>query len=46
MRELNKFDQCVVDVTLEALEVSDGRSSILIDQIIGSYPFQHRYCKK
>lgn len=45
-RNLNKFDQCVVRETLEALKKNGDRASILIEQIVLSYPFQHRYYKK
>jgi hypothetical protein len=45
-RALNKFDQCVVDDSLKALKAADYRSSALIETIVLSYPFQHRYAKK
>lgn len=45
-RALNKFDQCVVDDALKALKAADYRSSALIETIVLSYPFQHRYAKK
>jgi hypothetical protein len=45
-RDLNKFDQCVVRETLETLQENGDRASILIEQIVLSYPFQHRYYKK
>jgi hypothetical protein len=45
-RELNKFDQCVVDRTLEALKTNDYRASILIEQIATSFPFRHRFYPK
>jgi mono/diheme cytochrome c family protein len=45
-RGLNKLDQCVVRETLEALKKNDNRASVLIEQIVLSYPFQHRYYKK
>lgn len=45
-RALNKFDQCVVDDSLKALKASGHRSSALIETIVLSYPFQHRYAKK
>ena len=44
-RELNKFDQCVVDDCLEALEQSGHRSSAIIETIVTSFPFRHRYFK-
>jgi hypothetical protein len=45
-RALNKFDECVVNETLQALKAGDYRSSLLIEQVVQSFPFQHRYCKK
>lgn len=45
-RELNQFDRCVVDDTMKALEREGYRASVLIDGIVQSYPFQHRYAKK
>ena len=45
-RALNKFDQCVVDDGLKALKADGHRSSALIETIVLSYPFQHRYAKR
>ena len=45
-RELNRFDDCVIDRTMEALQNSDYRSSVLIEQIATSFPFQHRFYPK
>jgi hypothetical protein len=45
-RELNRFDECIVRKTLEALRENDYRSSVLFEQIVLSYPFRHRYIKK
>ncbi len=45
-RELNRFDQCVVDDAMKALAANDFRAHILVEQIVLSYPFQHRYAKK
>lgn len=42
-RELNKFDDCVIDDAVEALQSNDSRASALIDVIVTSYPFQHRF---
>jgi len=42
-RELNEFDQCVIDRCVERLGQNDHRSSIVIQSIVTSYPFQHRY---
>ncbi|MBI4658694.1 MAG: DUF1592 domain-containing protein [Verrucomicrobia bacterium] len=45
-RELNKFDQCVIDRTMEALQANNYRASIMIEQIATSFPFQHRFYPK
>ena len=45
-RELNQFDQCVVDRTMEALQKNNYRASVLIEQIATSFPFRHRFYPK
>jgi hypothetical protein len=45
-RALNKFDNCVVDDSLKALKADGYRSSAMIETIVLSYPFQHRYAKR
>lgn len=45
-RPLNRFDQCVIDDTLKALQRQDYRAGLLIEEIVVSYPFQHRFIKK
>jgi hypothetical protein len=45
-RGLSSFDDCVIKKCVESLEVDDYRSSALVEQIVLSYPFQHRYAKK
>ena len=45
-RELNKFDECIIDRTLEALKANDYRASVLLEQIAISFPFQHRFYPK
>ncbi len=44
-RELNKFDECVIDDCKKQLRSNDHRSSAIIETIVTSYPFQHRYFK-
>jgi hypothetical protein len=44
-RELNKFDQCVIEDCLKKLNSNDHRSRAIIETIVTSYPFQHRYFK-
>jgi hypothetical protein len=45
-RELNKFDDCVVDRALEALQKDKYRSSVLVEQVAMSFPFRHRFYPK
>jgi hypothetical protein len=45
-RELNKFDECVVDRATEALQQDGYRSSVLVEQIAMSFPFRHRFYPK
>jgi hypothetical protein len=45
-RELNKFDDCVVDRTMKALRENEYRATVLVEQIAISYPFQHRFYPK
>lgn len=42
-RELNRFDNCVIDDALRALESGNWRARALIETIATSYPFQHRF---
>lgn len=44
-RDLNKFDQCVVDHCLDRLAERDLKAGVLIEEIAVCYPFQHRYFK-
>ncbi len=45
-RSLNKFDQCVIDDTMEALQSNDYRASLMVETIATSYAFRHRYYPK
>jgi len=45
-RQLYRFDQCVIDESLKALEAEGYRAPALIERIALSYPFRHRYVKK
>jgi hypothetical protein len=45
-RQLYRFDQCVIDDALKALEADNYKAPILIERIVLSYPFRHRYVKK
>jgi hypothetical protein len=42
-RELNKFDDCVVDRAMKVLKEQNYRSSALIEEIVLSFPFRHRF---
>ncbi|SFH71328.1 DUF1592 domain-containing protein [Planctomicrobium piriforme] len=45
-RELNKFDDCVIKEAMEKLQKHDFKAEILVEHIVLSYQFRHRYCKK
>lgn len=45
-RQLSRFDLCVVDECLKALNENDWRATMIVEQIALSYPFRHRYAKK
>ncbi len=45
-RGLGRFDDCVINDAMKALEAGGYRSSILIEQIVRSVPFQYRYAAK
>jgi hypothetical protein len=45
-RELNPFDNCVIDDAMKALALNDWRADVLIETIAMSYPFQHRFYAK
>ncbi len=42
-RQLNKFDDCVIDDCMKQLAANGRRSRVIIETIATSYPFQHRY---
>jgi hypothetical protein len=44
-RELDEFDQCIVNRTVERLAAADWRSGLLVEEIVLSHPFRHRYYK-
>jgi hypothetical protein len=45
-RGLDRFDECTIKEAIKALEANDFRSSVLLEQIVLSFPFQHRFAKK
>jgi hypothetical protein len=45
-RQLYRFDQCVIDDSLKALEADGYKAPILVERIVLSYPFRHRYVKR
>ena len=42
-RSLNRYDECVVDRCVEAMQATDYRAFELFSEIVLSYPFRHRY---
>jgi hypothetical protein len=42
-RSLTRYDECVIDDCVEALQQDDHRASALFLEIVMSYPFRHRY---
>jgi mono/diheme cytochrome c family protein len=44
-RDLNRFDDCVVDAAMKRLNEEDYKAQGLLEEIVLSYPFQHRYFK-
>lgn len=42
-RDLNKFDDCVIDQAMTALHAQNYRAFALIEAIATSFPFQHRF---
>jgi hypothetical protein len=45
-RELNNFDQCVVNNSLKELHQNDYHARVLVEQIATSFQFQHRFYPK
>jgi hypothetical protein len=45
-REVNRMDLCVVEECVKVLERGDFRISRLLEAVVVSYPFSHRYHKK
>lgn len=45
-RDLNKFDDCVIKGAVEKLAANNYQASLLVEHIVLSYQFRHRYCKK
>jgi hypothetical protein len=44
-RELNRFDDCVIDNCCKQLAENDHRAWVMLESIVTSYPFQHRFFK-
>lgn len=44
-RELNKFDDCVIQDCKKNLAQHEHRASVVLETIATSYPFRHRYFK-
>lgn len=45
-RELNHFDNCVINRAMETLKKNNYRSSLLVEEIALSFPFRHRFYTK
>jgi len=45
-RQLYRFDECVIEDALKGLAAREDRSHELIERIVLSYPFRHRFAKK
>jgi hypothetical protein len=45
-RGLNRFDECVIDNGVKALEADGDKPAALIERIVLSAPFQYRFAKK
>jgi len=45
-RQLYPFDQCVIDDAAKALMANENKPSAMIEKIVLSYPFRHRFVKK
>jgi len=45
-RQLNGFDNCVIEEAMKALESQNWRATVLIEMIATSYPFQYRFYPK
>lgn len=44
-RELNKFDDCAITETLQRLADTDHSATTIIESIVTSFPFRHRFFK-
>ncbi|MFN7737574.1 MAG: DUF1592 domain-containing protein [Pirellula sp.] len=44
-RDLNKFDQCIIDTSMRRMS-EENRADVILEEILFSYPFQHRYYSK
>jgi hypothetical protein len=42
-RSLDRFDDCVIDRCLDRLKQNEWRSGVVLEEIILSYPFRHRF---
>ncbi len=45
-RDLNKFDDCVIKEAVEKMEKNNYQAGLLVEHIVLSYQFRHRFCKK
>ena len=45
-RQLYRHDQCVIDECVKSLESDGYKATILVERVVLSYAFRHRYVKK
>lgn len=45
-RELNKYDDCVIDRAMEAMQHHGYKPSVLVETLVTSFPFRHRFYPK
>lgn len=45
-RSVNRFDQCVIDAVVKKVQEDGDHAQTLVEGIVLSYPFRHRYAKK
>ncbi|MEI7699819.1 MAG: DUF1592 domain-containing protein [Planctomycetia bacterium] len=42
-RSLDRFDDCIIDRCVQKLKASEWRSTVVLEEIILSFPFRHRF---
>jgi hypothetical protein len=44
-RQLNRFDDCILEDSLKALDANDQRANVVLETIVTSHAFGHRFFK-